>query len=129
MMRGGETLSLVLERKADGDRSYRRRRKSPSSLMDSAARSRIGMLGIKNNGSTLVYQKKSIVEALELGVGRTWFVIETTFRYIGKLFIGQESTDQLGGADFHRQGGGRCCLGRFRSVYRSSSGSFRSVSD
>ena len=28
---------------------------------------------------------------------RTWFIVATTFKYIGKLFIGQESADQLGG--------------------------------
>jgi regulator of sigma E protease len=58
---------------------------------------RIGMLGIKNSGSSFIFEKKSPADALRLGVARTWFIIETTFRYLGKLFIAEESTSQLGG--------------------------------
>ena len=28
---------------------------------------------------------------------RTWFIVDTTFRYLGKLVTGRESADQLGG--------------------------------
>jgi regulator of sigma E protease len=83
--RGGNALSLVAV-------------PEPSAQSDGfGGKVRIGMLGIKNSGSTFVFEKKSVSDALRLGVSRTWFIIETTFRYIGKLFIAEESTSQLGG--------------------------------
>src|SRR5438477_5440030 len=96
MTRGGDALALVIERKGA---------EIPVTVVPEIKEQpdgfggtvRIGQLGIKNNGDTLVYQKKSLPEALQLALGRTWFVVETTFRYLGKLFVGQESTKQLGG--------------------------------
>jgi regulator of sigma E protease len=35
--------------------------------------------------------------ALAGGVHKTWFVVERTFSYIGGVFTGRESADQLGG--------------------------------
>jgi regulator of sigma E protease len=37
------------------------------------------------------------LEAVEKGVERTWFIVATTFKYLGKLVTGRESADQLGG--------------------------------
>jgi regulator of sigma E protease len=37
------------------------------------------------------------VKALEAGVERTWFIVHSTFSYLGKLVSGRESPDQLGG--------------------------------
>jgi regulator of sigma E protease len=96
MTHGGDPLSMVVDRNG-----------APVSLVAVPEMSeqsdgfggkiKIAMLGIKNSGTSFVYEKKSAIEALQLGVGRTWFVVETTFRYLGKLFLGQESTSQLGG--------------------------------
>jgi regulator of sigma E protease len=36
-------------------------------------------------------------EAVSGGVGETWFVIENTLTYIGRVVVGRESVDQLGG--------------------------------
>jgi regulator of sigma E protease len=96
MMRGGETLSIVIERNKTEVAiiAVPQVKEQPDGFGGTI---RIGQLGIKNNGSTMVYEKKSLPEALRLGIDRTWFVVETTFRYIGKLFLGQESTAQLGG--------------------------------
>jgi regulator of sigma E protease len=59
---------------------------------------RIGLLGIKHNpGSDLKYQRLGPVKAVEKGAERTWFIVATTFKYLGKLFTGRESADQLGG--------------------------------
>lgn len=85
VVRGGKELSLVAVPEVS---------EQPDGF---GGKVRIGMLGIRNSGSTFVYQKKSLNEALELGIGRTWFIVETTFRYLGKLFLAQESTSQLGG--------------------------------
>jgi regulator of sigma E protease len=37
------------------------------------------------------------VGALESGVSQTWFVVDRTLAYIGKVLIGRESADQIGG--------------------------------
>jgi regulator of sigma E protease len=34
---------------------------------------------------------------VEAGAERTWFIVDATFRYLGKLVTGRESADQLGG--------------------------------
>lgn len=59
---------------------------------------RIGLLGVKHNPEGAIrYQRMGPVEAVEAGAYRTWFIIDSTFRYMGKLVTGRESTDQLGG--------------------------------
>ncbi len=59
---------------------------------------RIGLLGIKGGPvNATTYVKKSPVEALALGVERTWMVVETTMHYLSKLVTGRESFDQLSG--------------------------------
>ena len=42
-------------------------------------------------------EKKGAVAALAHGVERTWFIVDVTFRFIGKMFMGTESTNNLGG--------------------------------
>jgi regulator of sigma E protease len=37
------------------------------------------------------------IQSLGVGVYETWYVVERTFDYIGKLIIGRESADQLSG--------------------------------
>lgn len=59
---------------------------------------RIGLLGVKHNPDGAVkYEPMGPLAALEAGTERTWFIVDSTFRYIGKLFTGRESADQLGG--------------------------------
>lgn len=59
---------------------------------------RIGLLGIKHNaeGDTRI-ETYGPAEALQKGTERTWFIVATTFKYLGKLVTGRESADQLGG--------------------------------
>ena len=59
---------------------------------------RIGLLGIRHNaqGDTR-FETYGPIEAVEKGVERTWFIVATTFKYLGKLVTGRESADQLGG--------------------------------
>ena len=61
-------------------------------------RHRIGRLGIRSPAGT----EAKLVEygpgaALSLGVQETYFVVERTFSYLGKLVTGRESADQLSG--------------------------------
>ena len=60
---------------------------------------RIGVLGITRSPSPgdTHFQPVGPVTALELGVQRTWFVVERTLSYIGGVISGREAADQLGG--------------------------------
>jgi regulator of sigma E protease len=60
---------------------------------------RIGVLGITRSPSSedTHFQPVGPVKALELGVERTWFVVERTLSYIGGVISGREAADQLGG--------------------------------
>jgi regulator of sigma E protease len=60
---------------------------------------RIGQLGLR--GSTdpayVRIEKFGPLQAIAYGATETWFVVERTLSYIGKLVIGRESADQLSG--------------------------------
>jgi len=60
---------------------------------------RVGQLGISRDASAgeVKVQRFSVPEAVLLGARETWFVVDRTFSYIGGLFAGRESTDELGG--------------------------------
>ncbi len=59
---------------------------------------RRGLLGVKhNNQAGGNFQRLGPAAALHEGIENTWFIVDTTFRYLGKLVTGRESTDQLGG--------------------------------
>jgi regulator of sigma E protease len=60
---------------------------------------RIGVLGISRSPSPeeAHFQPVGPVKALELGVEKTWFVVERTLSYIGGVISGREAADQLGG--------------------------------
>ncbi len=60
---------------------------------------RVGVLGITRAtgpGDT-VTQPVNPVTAVWLGVKETWFVVDRTVAYIGGIFTGRESADQVGG--------------------------------
>lgn len=60
---------------------------------------RIGVLGITRSPSPedTHFQPVGPLTALELGVQKTWFVVERTLSYIGGVVSGREAADQLGG--------------------------------
>ena len=60
---------------------------------------RIGVLGITRSPSPddTHFQPVGPLKALELGVQKTWFVVERTLSYIGGIISGREAADQLGG--------------------------------
>jgi regulator of sigma E protease len=60
---------------------------------------RIGLLGIKRSPAPgdIKYQPVSPPQAMWLGVQETWFVVDKTLTYIGKVVIGREAANQLGG--------------------------------
>ncbi|MET0538857.1 MAG: RIP metalloprotease RseP [Xanthobacteraceae bacterium] len=60
---------------------------------------RQGILGITRSPSPddTHFQPVGPLKALELGVQRTWFVVERTLSYVGGVVSGREAADQLGG--------------------------------
>jgi regulator of sigma E protease len=60
---------------------------------------RQGLLGIERvpTPDEKHFQPVGPLEAVKIGVGRTWFFIEQTFSAVGGMISGRVSTDQLGG--------------------------------
>jgi regulator of sigma E protease len=60
---------------------------------------RIGVLGISRSiaQDELRMEPVGPLTALSLGVKETWTIVETTMSYIGRIFVGRDSADQLGG--------------------------------
>ena len=59
---------------------------------------RIGLLGVKRDPNIPIhYERLGPLQAVEKGAENTWLIVQSTFRYLGKLFTGRESPDQLGG--------------------------------
>ncbi|HEY5225363.1 MAG TPA: RIP metalloprotease RseP [Methylovirgula sp.] len=60
---------------------------------------RTGVLGVEANTSAANWhiQHYGIIGSAGLATGETWFIIRQTGTYIGRLFTGRESTDQLSG--------------------------------
>jgi regulator of sigma E protease len=60
---------------------------------------RIGLLGLQasRNPEDIRRVDYTVLGALTSGFSETWYVVDRTFDYIGKLITGRESTDQLSG--------------------------------
>ena len=60
---------------------------------------RLGVLGITRQTAAgdVVTERVDPVTAVWLGVKETWFVIERTLAYVGRISTGRESADQVGG--------------------------------
>ena len=97
MTRAGEPLPVVIDRAGEKINLTvtPQLHEEPDSF---GGKIRIGLLGVKRDPmGPINYERLSPVQAVEAGVQRTWFIVDSTFRYIGKLFTGRESPDQLGG--------------------------------
>ena len=55
------------------------------------------LIGISSDATNAQAVKSNVVEGLAIGVNRTWFITATTMRYLGKMFLGLESADQMHG--------------------------------
>jgi regulator of sigma E protease len=60
---------------------------------------RHGMLGIERASSPdeKHFEPVGPLQAVNIGVQRTWFLVERTLSFIGGVVVGRESADQLGG--------------------------------
>ena len=57
----------------------------------------VGLIGISSEPGAAEFIKKGPVEALGLGVNETWQIVSGTFHYLGKMIVGKESAQHLGG--------------------------------
>jgi regulator of sigma E protease len=60
---------------------------------------RLGVLGISRSNAPeeIKTEKVGLTDAFLLGADKTWFVVEQTMSYLGRMIAGRESADQLGG--------------------------------
>jgi regulator of sigma E protease len=60
---------------------------------------RLGVLGISRSMAPgdIKTQKINPLQAVVMGAQETWFVVDRTISYIGGIFAGRESADELGG--------------------------------
>ncbi|HEY1736593.1 MAG TPA: RIP metalloprotease RseP [Methylovirgula sp.] len=58
-----------------------------------------GVLGVEANASAANWhiQRYGLIDSTRLACGETWFIVKQTGTYIGGLFTGRESTEQLSG--------------------------------
>jgi regulator of sigma E protease len=94
----GDTLSIVVDR--GGAHATLKATPQLREIKDNFGNSqRIGVLGISRSMSKgdIKTEKVGPIRAFGLGVQKTWFVVERTLFYIGGVFTGRESADQLGG--------------------------------
>jgi regulator of sigma E protease len=93
----GDTLTVVIERQGEPVTIPAipdiRETETPF------GKQRIGLLGLQGSRdpADVKHVTYEPLQALGVGVYETWYVVERTFAYIGKLVIGRESADQLSG--------------------------------
>jgi regulator of sigma E protease len=60
---------------------------------------KIGVLGIRLNQAPNDPRATKVgpIEALQLGVGQTWFIVSSTMKFLGTLISGHGGADQVGG--------------------------------
>jgi regulator of sigma E protease len=60
---------------------------------------KIGVLGIQYNAQPSDPKTAPVgyLESVKIGVEQVWFIIESTFKFVGSLFVGAGSTGDLGG--------------------------------
>ena len=94
----GDQLDIVVDR--NGERvsliAIPERRETPDGL---GGTQRTGMLGITGGGpgSEYIFRNFGVGEAMLEAVEETGAIIEGTLKYIGRIFVGRESADQLSG--------------------------------
>lgn len=94
----GDTLSIEVER--NGERltlsATPERREVPDGF---GGTQRVGVLGISRSigAGDVVFQRYAPLPALAEAVEETWVIVERTLTYVGRLFRGRETADQLSG--------------------------------
>ncbi len=116
MSHAGERLTLRI-RRADQDLSVEAvpdLKEIPTKL----GVQRIGQLGIRasTDPAALRHEEYSLLQSLRIGVAETWFIVERTGAYFGKLVTGRESIDQISGVPRIAQAAGYMASFGFKSL-------------
>ena len=56
-----------------------------------------GLLGISADPGKIIYEKQNPLYAFWLGIERTYYLTARILSFIGEIFVGKQSTDELGG--------------------------------
>jgi regulator of sigma E protease len=93
----GDTLDIVVER--NGQEIGLQAVPDVKETETPFGKQRIGLLGLQGsrNPDDIRHVTYGPLQSLAIGVYETWYVIERTFGYLGKLIVGRESADQLSG--------------------------------
>ncbi|MDP8916748.1 MAG: RIP metalloprotease [Pseudomonadota bacterium] len=94
-VRAGSPIEFVVER--DGERLTLVGTPERRVSRDEMGSREIGVLGLENSPRDHYRRRLGPLEAVPAGVERTWRVLETSLVYIGRIFTGRESGDQLSG--------------------------------
>jgi regulator of sigma E protease len=86
--RGGQSVTLV---------ATPQRKAQVNAITGTTARLGVLGLGSSNDPKDVSRRRYSPIEALAGGVRDTWGVLDSTLYYVGRIFRGLESGDQLGG--------------------------------
>ena len=93
--RAGEKLSIVVERA--GRPVTLEATPDLKEQTTPFGKQRIGLLGLRASSDSIRRESYTFVGALSAGAFETWYVVDRTFDYVGKLISGRESPDQLSG--------------------------------
>jgi regulator of sigma E protease len=105
--RGGEQLNVVVER-GGGLMELSLVPKIDVRPDGFGGTIKIGMIGVRNipTPADIKYENLSLPMAVVRGAERTWYYASTTLRYLGKMFTGSESINQIGGPVAMAKGAG-----------------------
>jgi regulator of sigma E protease len=92
-----ETLAIVVDR--NGEMLTLQATPDRRETETAFGRQRIGLLGLQATRSQedVRHLTYGPLEAVAAGAYESWYVVDRTFNYLGKLVTGRESTDQLSG--------------------------------
>jgi regulator of sigma E protease len=97
MPRAGETLTVQVEREGESH-SFQIVPEAREIDDGFGGKVKIGLMGVaRPRGASVLYERKPPLEALKLGVGETWRIIEGSMHFIKRVAMGRENASQLGG--------------------------------
>ena len=93
----GDTLAVGVER--DGQPVTLQAVPDTKETQTPFGKQRIGLLGLEGSRDPADVKLTTYgpLESLQLGATETWYVVERTVAYLGKLLVGRESADQVSG--------------------------------
>lgn len=111
-LRPGEELTIVVER-GGSDLNLRITPQAKEVKDNFGGTMKVGQLGVRHKPAAdePLYKKYPPHTALAIGAERTWHVIELTFKFLGKIIIGEQSVKQIGGAVSIGKGAGDAASG------------------